>query len=343
MRPYYSPGIFINKRINIVLILTLFVFANQLNAQDQNIDSLKRLLSTAKDHSKVSILNSISKQYWRVNIDSATKFAEAAMKVSASIDFREGLAEANRNIGVAHIFMGNKMLARKYLDTALSIFRTLNDYKGLAATYNNLGVLLNQLDEYSASLKNLDSALILFRKLGDYEGEGSVLNYIGITYQDLGNYQKAIDYCLQGFELRKRINDKPGVVYSLINVGNMYLDIGQPETAMKFYKQSVLAAREYGMEPVEYSLNQLGNTFIRLKKYDSAEVYLLNKNLLRKNHHPAPYLLGQLYLETNRPVEAVQKFNASLQSAQESGNRKLAAESMIGLSKVFMQQENYSQ
>jgi signal transduction histidine kinase len=277
-------------------------------------------------------LNADSKKYWQKNLDSSVFYAQKALQLSTAINYKRGIAESYRCIGVANTFGGNNKVARPNLFKALALFSSSHDEKGKAATYNNLGVLYTHITEFSTGLIYLDSALTLFRKLGNKEGEGSALNYIGMNYQQQGNYQKAIDYNLQAFEIRKKINDHPGVVYSLINVGNLYLDVGQPQTALNFYNQSIAYAQGHNMEPLDYSLNQVGKTYLKLKHYDKAEAYIIrtiNEHRVIDNH----LSVGELYLETGRLDSAIKHFNISLEQ-----NKAL---SLIGLSKVYLKKGEY--
>ena len=279
-------------------------------------------------------LNSISKRYWYKNFDSSIYYAKQALKSAEESGYKKGIAEATRNIGVANMISGDKNVSRQYLLQALTLFSLLPDENGRAATYNNLGVLYTDIREFPASLICLDSALASFKKTGNKEGEGSALNYIGISYQQQGNYQKAIDYCLLGFEIRKEIHDHQGVVFSLINVGNMYLNVGQPETALKFYKQSVAYASDNDMAPFDYSLTQLGKTYLKLKQYDTAKTYLIrtvNGKLQVADHIAA----GELYTETNKLDSAIREFNISLKQTPVT-NKDVRASALIGLSKVLL-------
>ena len=317
------------------LIILFFSFCKTF-CQPGKMDSLKKIMLLRSDSAKADILNMISKEYSQQNFDSSIWFANQALFLSQALSYKKGIAEAYRNTGRTNLFLGNRTIAKQYLDKALSLFDSLHDDKNKAGTYNNLGVLLTRSNEFAGSLTCFDSALILFRRIGDKEGEGSVLNYISINYQSQGNYQKAIDYCLQGFEIRKSINDHLGVVYSLINVGNMYLEVGQPETALKFYNESVAYAQEHNMEPLEYSLNMVGKSYLRLKQYDSAKAYLLGTTKGNKNPLGYPILLGELYSETGRLDSAIEQYQKSLAYSQQGNNTKVVAESLLGLGKVFI-------
>ncbi len=307
------------------------------NSQSNNIDTLEVTHGFGIDSTGADRLNAVSKQYWRKKIDSSVYYAQQALQLSLKLNYKKGAAEAYRNMGVTNMFSGDKILAKQYLLKALNLFSAVNDGNGIAATYNNLGVLHTYLSEFSISFNYLDSALVFFRRMADKEGEGSALNYIAINFQAQGNYQKAIDYCLQGFEIRKQINDHEGVVFSLINVGNMYLEVGQAETALNFYNQSVSYAQAHNMKPFNYSLNQIGKTYLKLKQYDKAESYLVRKINGKEMQISDHLAAGELYSAIGKFDSAIMQFKISLAE----GNSNTKALSLMGLSKAALKQEAY--
>ncbi|MEO7120128.1 MAG: ATP-binding protein, partial [Ginsengibacter sp.] len=178
-----------------------------------------------------------------------------------------------------------------------------------------------------------DSSLSLFREIGFKKGEAAVLNYIGIVYQEMGDFQKAIDYTLKGVEVRKTTDDYSGTVFSLINTGNMFLNGGQADLAMKYYKESIVYAQQHHMEAFPYSLDQVGNTFMRLKQYDSAKIYLFrtasNSSLLK----------GQFFYETGIIDSAAKQFETTLTASQRSGDYRQIAASLNWMSKIYLQKK----
>ncbi len=331
----YISSIFVSRKL-VLLFLCCYTFSVTFCQSSSAINS-KQPHETIAGSSIADTFNVISKKYWLKNLDSSVYYAQKALQLSQRLDYKKGIAESYRNIGVTNRFIGDKNISKQYLQKALAIFTSLADQRGMSATYNNLGVLYTDLSEFNISLNYLDSALMLFRKIKDSEGEGSVLNYIGINYQEQGNYQKAIDYCLQGFELRKKIKDHPGVVFSLINVGNMYFEVGQPQTALNFYNQSVTYAQEHNMDPFDYSLNQIGKTYLKLKQYAKAETYLIRKRNLQGMPVGDPIAIGDLYSATGKFDSAITQFKINL-----AGNNYSAkALSLAGLSKVFLKEGKY--
>ncbi len=303
-----------------------------LLAQDGRRDSMMKMLQSAEGTKKADISNSLSKHYWTLNYDSSVFFANKALGISKEQRYALGEAEAYRNLGVTSVYkFANVSQTKPFLDSALNLFKLSRDKKGMADTYNNLGSMWMRSHNYAFSLTFYDSSLSLFRDIGFKKGEAAVLNYMGIAYQEMGDFHKAIDYTLKGVEVRKTTDDYSGTVFSLINTGNMFLNGGQSDIAMKYYKESIEYARQHHMEAFPYSLDQVGNTFLRLKQYDSAKIYLLR---------PGSYktlLKGQFFYETGMMDSAAKQFETNLIASEGSGDYSQLAASLNWMSKIYLQ------
>ena len=206
-----------------------------------------------------------------LNHDSTNRFANEAVILFRRLDYTRGVAESNRMMAWAEIYSQKTI---EYFSHALILFRSISDKKGMADTYNNLGTFWTNNGNDSVALVSYDSSLTLYREIGNKKGESAVLNYIGIVYQQMGNYQKAIDYTLKGLDIRKSTNDYKGVIWSYINAGQIYLAGGQYETALKLFLESVSYAQQHGLQPYESSYTDLGKTYLLLRRYDKAKIYL---------------------------------------------------------------------
>jgi two-component system NtrC family sensor kinase len=305
-------------------------------SQSVSVDSLKGILPTTKGSPRADLLLTISNKYRNSNQDSLIRYAREGKALSAQLKYARGEAESDRLLGWAE---RNPRQALDYYYSALSRFRSINDLRGMADVYNNLGVFWDSKND-SLSLFNYDSSLTLYRQINFKDGESAVLNYIGIVYQQMGNYQKAIDFTLKGLEVRKLTNDHPGVVWSYINAGNIYLAGSQYESALQLYLQSISYAREHGLQPYETALTQLGRTYLLLKQYGDAETYLLRPATRGYDPSRNYILLGQLYSETGKTDSAFMEYKKSLENSRKDNNREEEAESLIGLSKLYLKKND---
>ncbi len=305
-------------------------------------DSLKALLQTAIDTTRVDLLNDLAKQFWQTKADTAQLYAKEALEEARKNNYLKGEAEAFRILGLSSNFHGNQVQARAYLKKAIHLFEQIGYEPGLAAALNNLGVVDDFSGNYEEGLQAHQQALTIFRELGNQEAVGSVLNYIGIIYQDQGNYEKAIEYCLQGLQIRQEIQDHAGIAFSLINVGNMYLAAKKFQTALDYYLESLAYAQERDLPSATYSRWQLGKTYGQLGQYDSA-LHFLNQVLEKDpNDNIALNLLGEIYLAL-QDYEVAQKYLLqSLSLLKEDNDRSLAYVQVLhNICKVYAAQHRY--
>ena len=318
------------------IILSIQVFSMEGFSQTGKIDSLKDILPSLQGKPRADLLLTISNKYKNSNRDSLTRYAKEGKALAVQLKYARGEAESDRLLAWAE---HDPKQALEYYNNALFRFRSINDLHGMADVYNNLGFFWDSKSD-SLALFNYDSSLILYRQINFKDGESAVLNYIGIVYQRLGNFQKAIDFTLKGLEVRKLTNDHPGVVWSYINAGNIYLAGVQYESALQLYLQSISYAREHGLQPYETALTQIGRTYLLLKQYGNAETYLLRPATQGYDPSQDHLLLGQLYSETGKTDSAFIEYRKSLENSRKENNREEQAESLIGLSKLFLKRND---
>src|SRR6185295_3880619 len=94
-------------RIQLLLSL-LILISTTCFSQSNEIDSLVNLAQSPPDHTgKVKILHLISKKYFNSDPDKTITYGEQAAELATQLNFKSGLALANKNIGIGHFFKGN--------------------------------------------------------------------------------------------------------------------------------------------------------------------------------------------------------------------------------------------
>src|SRR3954469_18008145 len=83
-------------------------------SQQEKIDSVKKVLSTAKDTQRINCLNTLSRNYRNLNSDTSLLFALTALHEARQLQYTPGIAEALFDIGRAEMDKGK-------VDTALHI------------------------------------------------------------------------------------------------------------------------------------------------------------------------------------------------------------------------------
>jgi hypothetical protein len=101
------------KKISAVfLLLTLCIGAF---AQQKKIDSIKRLIATAKDDtSRVMTMNSLARVYFISKPDSALSITQEMLRISTSAQFVKGQAMALNDQGIVYRNLGNNPKSLNY-------------------------------------------------------------------------------------------------------------------------------------------------------------------------------------------------------------------------------------
>src|SRR5437763_13775198 len=115
---------------HILSIIFLFLFAlffHSLQAQTKQIDSLLRVLKTAKeDTNKARSLISLSGKLYRLNDYEKSKvYATAAVQLSEKINYPKGKIFACQNIANVYVSQGNYPEALKAYLTSLKTAREI--------------------------------------------------------------------------------------------------------------------------------------------------------------------------------------------------------------------------
>ena len=290
-----------------LLIFIYYSLCSQLSAQKGKADSLVILLQSAKDTSKVNLLNDVTRSLWYYQLDQANDYNLKALSLADSISFQRGFAEANRCRGVILSFKKDSN-ALAYLERALNIFRELNDKRGIAATLNNQSGLYVDANEFAKALGVASESLKFFEELKDTEAIGAIINRIGVVYERQSDFRTALDHYLKALAIRQQIGDKPGTAFSLTRVGDMYAKLNQLTEALNYYQQA-------------YKLTQtLGRS----------------QNLL-----DVTIAIGDLYKKQGNYKEALNYYHLSLRAEEDSRGRDGIIISYRRLGEIYLLQKDY--
>src|SRR5690606_37492744 len=84
------------------LTLWLLVLSTGVFAQKSSVDSLKKLLPTSSDTTRVKILNALAIEIRFDNPKEAINLAEESLKLATKIRYIRGIAESNDVLGRAY-------------------------------------------------------------------------------------------------------------------------------------------------------------------------------------------------------------------------------------------------
>ncbi|MDX1372321.1 MAG: tetratricopeptide repeat protein, partial [Nitrososphaeraceae archaeon] len=224
----YHPSIF-----RFLFSATLFFNLNLGSALNTQGDSLINALKNIKvDSLKVDILNQLSYNHFSTNPDTAIYFGEKAKSLAKKINYSNGLAYANKNIGLGHYVSG----------------------------------------DYFSVLSYWEESLEAFQKANDKIGESNLLLNIGAVYFAFGDDAIALEYYLKSLKAAEDIDNNFRIYSALVNIGTLYQNKAATyDQALEYYRKSLeyLPFIE-DQRSIDNLYTNLGLLFFKKENYDSS-------------------------------------------------------------------------
>lgn len=258
----------------LIYFCVFFLFTGGIaNAQDPGLDSLKQVLEhLEEDTSRVNTLNDIAYILYRISPDEAIEYGVEARDLSEKLDFKEGLAQAYKMIGLGYYMQGNYTEAIKNWEPALSLFEQFGDTQLVANMLSNLGSAYYTTGINEEAIEYSLRALKLAEELGDSVRIGTLLNTIGLVYSEQpGTLDMARSHYMRTMEIADAIGYDALVGVSYINLGELYIEKGEYDSAL-FYFQESLTILTSNID-ISTSLTFIGNIYSQKEDYANAIQY----------------------------------------------------------------------
>jgi tetratricopeptide (TPR) repeat protein len=205
------------------------------------------------------------------NPEQTVSYASRAITLAKNIDYKNGLGEAYRVMGIGYYRLNQTVKAIDNYLTALNYFIQANNLRGEGKVYNNIGNLYGDND-YELSLHYLNKSLEIAHKLSDNQLiAGADLN-IGVIYYRKKSYYQALNYYDQSNTLFVILKDTINLIQCLQNKGVAYYNLNQFATAEQLLKEANTAAKKQDLnEPIASIDLTLAALYIAESKFNDAE------------------------------------------------------------------------
>ena len=189
--------------------------------------------------------------------------------------------------------------AEKYYLEAIALCKT-NGFKKLHYIHDRLGVVYQMKDDWNSVMYSQLEALKSMETTGDMVSAGWIYYRMGIVYRAIGQYQKAVEYYELAYSYYK---NKPSGVFFELGAATAE-SLARIERSKDGITQMLEKCAVYPPKSNfdrRYVENALGNCYLELKQFDSAEVHFLNVIKYRSEDKPSNFLeikirLGQTYV-----------------------------------------------
>jgi tetratricopeptide (TPR) repeat protein len=167
----------------------------------------------------------------------------------------------------------------------------------------NLAARMLHEKHFKAALSVYDSAYKAFATLNNKPYVAATLYRIGEVYQGMQAYTQAIEKSEAALHIQRHIDDKIGQANTLCQLADLYLIQKDFNRALTFSQRAENLAQELNNDQI------LARTF---------------------------YLQGLIFTNTQQPIEAIDRFMKSIETASRIGNESHTADSMIELGKLLL-------
>jgi len=276
------------------LLLLLLLAANIGIAQDQEIDSLQKLLeSPQEDTARVNTLNAMADLLYRSNPDYAIEYGSQAKNLAEQISYPAGLALAYKNVGLGYYMQGHYMGAIQNWEPALVIYEELEDEKMIANMVSNLASTYFTVGQNVEAIEYSLRALKIAEKLNDQERIGTLLMTIGLVYAEQeATLDTALNYYYRAIEIAEEIDymDLQGLLY--LNLGEVYLEKVQLDSALYCFEKSLTILKA----PIDIAatLNFIANIYLEKEEYPQASIYYNDALEMARSENAQREIVGSL-------------------------------------------------
>ena len=220
------------------LMLLLFVFFCfiQINAQQNNADSLRQELATAKeDTNKVSLLVNLGGIYQYSYPDSGILYAQPALQLAQKLNFAPGEIDAYWLLHVAFSGKGNYPKALEASLKGLELCEKSGDSTKIIMAYAGIGAVYHYSNDY-------DRALYYFNKLKLNQAifkhdQKFFSGMLGRTYFKLNQLDSALYYTQMCYDLDLRDEDHWPIPYFYL--GEIYAQKKEYASAFDYYHTGI--------------------------------------------------------------------------------------------------------
>ena len=215
---------------------------------------------------------------------------------------------------------------------------------------NRVTLLWNLAEQYQffkpdTTIQLAQQAQLIASRIKFTEGQSRSLAVMATGQYLLGNYTASLKNYMEKLKIEEKRNSGRNYASALNNIGLIYILLSDYTSALSYlYKadSTVNAAGGQAKQELENSiLTNLGETFYRMKNYDSANLYFseaLDIALQNKNgfYQAAAFVgLGNVYASKGSDSSALMNYRQGLAILNEGTNNDLLCEAALGFANVF--------
>ena len=236
-----------------IILLGFILGVGNLYAQQDNIDSLKRVVASEKIHDtlKIKAYALLTKSYRYSNYDSMRYYAERGLILSKKQNDLSGQAEAYFQVGSYYLNTLKYDTALYYFDESVKLFQKIEANFHIYRCYNSIGMAYVNMENIDSGIYYYEKAKEGFVKLGNEYGQAAIEVNIGIEYYHNGDIAEAIKRLENAIKLFESIGNISERALAYRNLGQFYHSIGDYKKGTESLAQAIKFAQKSGNKLIE--------------------------------------------------------------------------------------------
>lgn len=330
---------------SLFVLLSIQLISHQLIAQNRyqkKIDSLEKVLSTKlSDSVRLKATNRLANYYINLDEDRFLELSDTALKLIGTSDNKYEIANTYFNNAMAAEVRGEYIASLGYNAKALQIYQELKDSVSVSLIFNNIGIAYNQIGDYSMAVYYLLKGAELDEERGNLIGASTYYINLAESYYSAKSYEISLQWGRKAY-LNLKEKDELTMAYAAEMLAMTFIEVNKFDSTKYFVKVSKAIGEKYEDKYlINRNLSHMGRMFLKMKKYDSAEYYLMNTIQHSKGRNfsdlllPATLALAKCYHEQNKNQEALQQALWSYKSSTEIKNKILGMESCTLIATIY--------
>jgi tetratricopeptide (TPR) repeat protein len=250
------------KKPLLVVIYFLFAFAARVFAFDDK---------PVPDTSAVIKLNKQGFAMRLTDPQQTVAYATKALSLAQKADYKEGIAESWRIMGLGNFYLDKPVKAIDNYLTAIKYFTEIKDLRGEGRVYNNIGNLYRDND-FDLSVEFFEKALAIAQKLSDNKLMAPIYLNIGNVYNFKKSFNQALNYYNKSNDLFILLKDTVNLVQCMQNKGDIYCKMQQYDKAETLLLAAAKEARQLDLNEAIARIDiSLADIYMAQNKFDKAE------------------------------------------------------------------------
>ena len=295
-------------------LFIIFIFFYSFVFPQSRIDTLRTELNENEESSvqRIDLLNQLGYEYWIVNANKSIIHGLEALTLANELNYEEGLAMANRVIGVAYWAQGVLDKALKYLTEAEMLYMGQKDEVGLANTIMNIGMVYADLELYNKAEENYVKAIDKFTALNLKGRIATTYTKLGTLYLNNNELQQATAYLNNALKMHTEGSFTYGIAEAHNRLGLLFIEKKEFEQAYYHLQRSISLGKEINdMDGLINNLTQYGRLLRLDNQLDASDVQLqlakqsAKENKLKKYELQIYDELKELRKQQGKPEEAL--------------------------------------